>query len=586
MEDILNSLKEQFNDNEELSMNDRINILRKNEMETEIILENTLYSTEIFNESLVNYNDSLHQDIELFTDHLNNADNSIFSKINNTITLFGKKYLENKLKNPIHDIELLNNQKNNIKDMLFNIDLYVEKIELIKDLEKDILWFWKDVDEHLDSVYEMIYFSNKYLKVFNYNEMLLLIMNFYKMFISPIVTCISPISSVIFLFIMYKYYKIKIPFSEIVIMCKKMFMNQFNSSSKLKMFFSFSIWLFFYIQSVYQSINISRQINKISNIFHEKINIINKLVLTCSDLFNLQKENKLKLNFSDIEKYINIFLPSLNRKLYESKPSIFTNKGNIFSTYYTILDIKDNLKPLMLFISEIDYYISNCRLLKGFKNKKNKYSLSNYIDKKDINVSLTKCWHPYLDNKPVLNNIKLNKNIIITGPNAAGKSTFIKTILLNILFSQTISLSTSENIDLTLFKNLNSYLHIPDTKGKESLFEAEMNRSLNYIKYLKSHKDDKSLIIMDELFSSTNNKEGIEAAKIVCKEMVKYKNNLTLLTTHYSELSSLEKETKKFKNYKFLIRRNEKNDIVFTYKLKKGFSKDYIALELFSKKLK
>ena len=180
----------------------------------------------------------------------------------------------------------------------------------------------------------------------------------------------------------------------------------------------------------------------------------------------------------------------------------------------------------------------------------------------------------------------MNKNIIITGPNAAGKSTFIKTILLNILFSQTISLSTSENIDLTLFKNLNSYLHIPDTKGKESLFEAEMNRSLNYINYLKENEDDKSLIIMDELFSSTNNKEGIEAAKIVCKEMVKYKNNLTLLTTHYSELSSLEKETKKFKNYKFLIRRNEKNDIVFTYKLKKGFSKDYIALELFSKKLK
>ena len=211
--------------------------------------------------------------------------------------------------------------------------------------------------------------------------------------------------------------------------------------------------------------------------------------------------------------------------------------------------------------------------------------MPNYINKKKLNINLKNCWHPYLDNKPVLNNIKLSKNIIITGPNAAGKSTFIKTILINVLLAQTISLSTSSNMNFTIFKNLNSYLHIPDTKGKESLFEAEMNRSLNYIKYLKTNKNDKSLIIMDELFSSTNSEEGIEAAKIVCKEMTKYKSNLTLLTTHYFELSTLEKDTNKFKNYKFKIDRDEKNDIIFTYKIEKGFSKDYIALELFSKKM-
>ena len=91
---------------------------------------------------------------------------------------------------------------------------------------------------------------------------------------------------------------------------------------------------------------------------------------------------------------------------------------------------------------------------------------------------------------------------------------------------------------------------------------------------------------MDELFSSTNNIEGLEASKIVCKKMSKYKNNLTLLTTHYYGISELEKETKKFKNYKFEIKRNKKKEIVFTYKLKEGASKDYIALELFSNKMK
>tara|TARA_Y100000389_G_C17414642_1_gene492972 strand:+ start:165 stop:1325 length:1161 start_codon:yes stop_codon:yes gene_type:complete len=384
---------------------------------------------------------------------------------------------------------------------------------------------------------------------------------------------------------MYKYYKINIPFSEIIKLCKQMFMNQFSSSSKIKMFFSLSIWIFFYIQSVYQSISISRQINKISNIFHEKINIIYKLVNTSLELLDLQQEHFLELKFSDIKNSLDRFMPSLNKKLYQSEPSVFTNKGNIFSTYYTLLDIKDELKPILLFISEIDYYISICLLYNKFSDKNNKFSLPTYTDKDKLNIELDNCWHPYLENKPVLNNIKLNKNIIITGPNAAGKSTFIKTILINVLLAQTISLSSSSNMDFTIFKNINSYLHIPDTKGKESLFEAEMNRSLNYIKYLRTHKQDKSLIIMDELFSSTNNKEGIEAAKIVCKEMIKFKNNLTLLTTHYSELSILEKDTKKIKNYKFLIKRDINNNIIFTYKLKKGFSKDYIALELFSKKM-
>lgn len=584
MNDLFDTVKEQFKD-DELTLDDKIDIIKRNDIEIESLIENTLEINKLFDNSLVTINDSLYQDIELFTDHLNNENNSIFSKLNMTTTYFGKIFLKNKLSSPTYDVDSLNIQKENIQNILSNKNIFIEKLNNIQNLEKDIMWFWKDIDENLESIYDMIYFNNNYLKILNYNETFLLIMNFYKMFISPIMTCISPVSSIIFLFIMYKYYRIKIPFNEIIKMCKAMFMNQFSSSSKIKMFFSISIWIFFYLQSVYQSINISRQINKISNIFHQKINIMNIFIKNSLELFNLQNNIKLVLKFSNIKKELDRFIPSLDKKLYESQPSVFSNKGNIFSTYYTLLDIKEQFKPIILFISEIDYYCSICNLYDKYNDKNNKYSLPNYKTKKKININLNKCWHPYLDDKPVLNNIKLDKNIIITGPNAAGKSTFIKTILLNVILAQTISLSTSKNMDFTIFKNLNSYLHIPDTKGKESLFEAEMNRSLNYIKYLKTHKKDKSLIIMDELFSSTNSEEGIEAAKIVCKEMIKYNSNLTLLTTHYSELSTLEKDTNKFKNYKFRINRDDNNDIIFTYKLEKGFSKDYIALELFSKKM-
>ena len=220
MEDIFNSFKEQFQD-EELSLDDKINIIKQNDMEIESLIENTLKIPELFTNNCVTFNDSLFQDIELFTDHLNNEENSLFNKLNNTITYFGKIFLKNKLKTPIYNSETLDIQKNNITKFIPNTNDYLKNLNNIKDLEKDIMWFWKEVDEHLESIYDIIYFNHKYLKFFNYNEIFLLVMNFYKMFISPIMTCVSPVSSIIFLFIMYKYYRINIPFSDIILICKK-----------------------------------------------------------------------------------------------------------------------------------------------------------------------------------------------------------------------------------------------------------------------------------------------------------------------------------------------------------------------------
>ena len=76
-------------------------------------------------------------------------------------------------------------------------------------------------------------------------------------------------------------------------------------------------------------------------------------------------------------------------------------------------------------------------------------------------------------------------NFLITGPNAGGKSTLIKSLTLCILLSQTLCISPAENLILTPFKLVNTYLNIPDCKGKESLFEAEMHRARDHINDLK-----------------------------------------------------------------------------------------------------
>ena len=96
-------------------------------------------------------------------------------------------------------------------------------------------------------------------------------------------------------------------------------------------------------------------------------------------------------------------------------------------------------------------------------------------------------------------------NILITGPNASGKSTFIKSVVLGVLMAQTISIAPTSEMQLTPFKLLNTYLNIPDAKGRESLFEAEMYRARDHINmvYKLSHDDKEfSLVVMDEIFNS------------------------------------------------------------------------------------
>ena len=64
---------------------------------------------------------------------------------------------------------------------------------------------------------------------------------------------------------------------------------------------------------------------------------------------------------------------------------------------------------------------------------------------------------------------------------------------------------------------------------------------------------------MDEIFTGTNTKEGLSAAYAICKELLKYKNNITIITTHFNLLTSINN----IENYKTIINRDDKNNIIY-----------------------
>ena len=182
------------------------------------------------------------------------------------------------------------------------------------------------------------------------------------------------------------------------------------------------------------------------------------------------------------------------------------------------------------------------------------------------------------------NKIETFNNLLITGPNGSGKSTYIKSVIECILLGQTIGVVPAKEFSFTPFVNIATYLNIPDCQGKESLFQAEMNRCYQQLQMLNNaeEKGDFSFNIMDEIFVSTNYQEGMSGAYAIIKKMCNLNKCLNIITTHFDVLAGMD-EVKVDKQY-FDIQIDENDSIISDYKIKSGVSKKHLALKLLKKK--
>lgn len=499
---------------------------------------------------LVNTNDLLFDDIDL--------KENIY-KINKCITLFGKECFNITFKNPTYNLNIINKRKYIIKK-LYPMQNYIKrKLIHIQEFENEILWFWNDNSQKL--IYDMVYFQ--WFPILNTNSMFMNIINYYNIFISPSISFLTPLITIIIPLIILRIKGINLNWNiikTIITLLLNMLSNQSSNiltklglNPKLALIISILVSIGMYIQGIYYTIKNSYNSYKIINTLHSRINTINKFIKEIN-------------NISIILKRI---LPFKYNKLPEidlGELCIFNNKGQILSEYYKFINNKDCLIPYINYIAEIDCYINCCSLLKNDKFHFMKFGK---------NMKIKKIFHPWIGyDNCIKNNINLEKSALITGSNASGKSTFIKAVLLNTLLGQTFGISCSSSSSIPLFEIIHSYIRIPDKVGSESQFEAEMHRTNKYINLIKHNK--KSFIVIDELFTSTNSNEGISMAYAICKNICKYTNTKSLITTHYHELSKFNNIDK----YYFKIIRDENNTIKFTYKINKGISKDCIALDL------
>ena len=191
------------------------------------------------------------------------------------------------------------------------------------------------------------------------------------------------------------------------------------------------------------------------------------------------------------------------------------------------------------------------------------------------NCRIVKQRYPALIHEnPVQNTCDFNKNIIISSPNKSGKTTILKTTAINIIISQQIGCGFYESATITPYTHIHSYLNIPDTSGRDSLFQAESRRCKEIIDTIVKHKDApfRHFCIFDELYSGTNPEEASKAGYAFLRYLHSFKNVNYILTTHYVSICKKYKQSEHTQNYKMEVIIDETGKFEYTYKLKKGIS--------------
>jgi len=457
---------------------------------------------------------------------------------------------------------------------------------------------WKEIQGETGFYEKYFYIDWEFAKELNNNEYFLQALSI-KNILSPLISLCIPIFIVIMPFFIIKAKGISISLNTYINVFKglianhsitKLFTDFHNVSSGQRMYLLLSA--VFYLFSIYQNILVCIRFYSNMKKIHDYIANFRKYV-SCS----IQKIMYFKNLYSGYSSFSS-FLNSLNDNLKVlleiennlDKISGFkltftktTEIGYIMKQFYQFYE-NETYNNSIIYSFGFNSYVSSLQKIKTHidSNKLNKATFKNNKknkkDKKDkiIKPTIKQMYYPKFINDTNINDIvkndcELKKNLIITGPNASGKTTTLKTIFINILLSQQIGFGCYDSLIFTPFNYLHCYINIPDTSSRDSLFQAEARRCKEILNCIEENEDDTHFCIFDELYSGTNPEEAIKSANIFMKYISDKNNVCCLLTTHFIKLCKMLKTNKNMTNYRMKTIEND-DKIKYTYHLEKGIS--------------
>ncbi len=185
-------------------------------------------------------------------------------------------------------------------------------------------------------------------------------------------------------------------------------------------------------------------------------------------------------------------------------------------------------------------------------------------------IQANKMGQPLLTNDNRINNdIAFNNSIfIISGSNMSGKTTFMRTVGINLVLAQCGSFVCAEQMSFSPMKIMTSMRIADDLNEGISTFYAELNRIKGIIELASKQSD--MLFLIDEIFRGTNSVDRLSGAKAVISKL-NDSGVVGIITTHDLELCELTSQFMRIKNFSFSEYYQDKK-IHFDYKIKMGKS--------------
>lgn len=207
---------------------------------------------------------------------------------------------------------------------------------------------------------------------------------------------------------------------------------------------------------------------------------------------------------------------------------------------------------------------------------KHGYCMPEFVDKAQKNAfCVEESYHPLLE-EPVKNGIQTEeKGVLITGSNASGKSTFLKTMAINVILAQTIHTCTASVYRAPLYRVYSSMSLRDDIQGGESYYMVEI-RAIKRILDGSEEKGTPVICFVDEVLRGTNTIERIAASTQILRSLYD-RGVLCFAATHDIELTELLQDV--YENYHFEEEIKD-GDVMFPYKLMYGKSTTRNAIRL------
>lgn len=197
----------------------------------------------------------------------------------------------------------------------------------------------------------------------------------------------------------------------------------------------------------------------------------------------------------------------------------------------------------------------------------------NDMDSSEFIMEFKGLYHPFIDN-PVTNDVTISRNILLTGSNASGKSTFLKACGVNVILMQTLGFAAMESYSAPKMRIFTSMALRDNLLGNESYYIVEAKSLKRLLDAAK--EDGYALTIVDEVLKGTNTIERIAASYSILKSF-KQDNVIMLAATHDIELTRMLEE--EYSSYYF-TEEVSKESVTFPYKINKGFCYNKNAIRL------